>query len=47
MYKRQPQERAIGFITLLNRYGPALIEILEQELPEDPAEASQHWVLTP
>jgi hypothetical protein len=24
-----------------------LIEILEQELPEDPMEMSQHWVLTP
>jgi bacillithiol biosynthesis cysteine-adding enzyme BshC len=43
----EPQERTIGFINLLNRYGPALIEILEQELPEDPVQASQHWVLTP
>jgi bacillithiol biosynthesis cysteine-adding enzyme BshC len=43
----EPQERTIGFINLLNRYGPALIEILEQELPEDPMEMSQHWVLTP
>jgi bacillithiol synthase len=41
-----PQERAIGFINLLNRYGPALIEVLEQELPEDPKDADQHWVLT-
>jgi bacillithiol biosynthesis cysteine-adding enzyme BshC len=38
-----PQERAIGFINLLNRYGPSLIEILEQELPE---ETDHHWVLT-
>jgi bacillithiol synthase len=38
-----PQERAIGFICLLNRYGPALIEVLEQELPED---TDQHWLLT-
>lgn len=41
-----PQERVIGFINLLNRYGPALIEVLEQELPEDPKDTSQHWVLT-
>jgi bacillithiol biosynthesis cysteine-adding enzyme BshC len=41
-----PQERAIGFINLLNRYGPALIEVLEQELPEDPKDVDQHWVLT-
>jgi uncharacterized protein YllA (UPF0747 family) len=41
-----PQERAIGFINLLNRYGPALIEVLEQELPENPSDAAQHWVLT-
>jgi len=38
-----PQERAIGFINLLNRYGPALIEILEQELP---LESDHHWILT-
>jgi bacillithiol biosynthesis cysteine-adding enzyme BshC len=38
-----PQERTIGFINLLNRYGPALIEILEQELPLD---GGQHWILT-
>ncbi len=38
-----PQERTLSFITLLNRYGPALIEILEQELPLD---SGQHWILT-
>ncbi len=42
----EPQERVIGFINLLNRYGPALIEALEQELSEEPKDADQHWVLT-
>ena len=37
-----PQERAIGFVSLLNRVGPALIELLERELPLD---LGQHWVL--
>jgi uncharacterized protein YllA (UPF0747 family) len=38
-----PQERALGFITLLNRYGPAIVELLAQELPLD---TTKHWVLT-
>jgi uncharacterized protein YllA (UPF0747 family) len=38
-----PQERALGTIALLNRYGPALVERLVQELPLDPG---HHWVLT-
>jgi bacillithiol biosynthesis cysteine-adding enzyme BshC len=37
-----PQERAIGFVSLLNRVGPALIDILDRELP---LELGQHWVL--
>jgi bacillithiol synthase len=37
-----PQERAIGFVSLLNRVGPALIELLDRELPLD---LGQHWVL--
>jgi bacillithiol biosynthesis cysteine-adding enzyme BshC len=37
-----PQERAVGFISLLNRVGPALIELLDRELPLD---LGQHWVL--
>lgn len=37
-----PQERAVGFVWLLNRVGPALVEILDRELPLDPG---QHWVL--
>ena len=28
-----PQERAVGFVWLLNRVGPALVEILRRELP--------------
>jgi bacillithiol biosynthesis cysteine-adding enzyme BshC len=38
-----PQERALGSIALLNRYGPALVQRLVQELPVDPR---HHWVLT-
>ena len=38
-----PQERALGSIALLNRYGPAFVQKLMQELPLDPR---HHWVLT-
>jgi bacillithiol biosynthesis cysteine-adding enzyme BshC len=38
-----PQERGIGFITPLNRYGPALVDLLVQELPID---MGKHWVIT-
>jgi uncharacterized protein YllA (UPF0747 family) len=38
-----PQERALGTITLVNRYGPALVPRLMQDLPLD---LGQHWVLT-
>ena len=38
-----PQERALGGVALLNRYGPALVQRLVQELPLD---LGQHWVLT-
>jgi uncharacterized protein YllA (UPF0747 family) len=31
----EPQERAIGLVWLLNRVGPALVEILDRELPVD------------
>ncbi|MGH9160403.1 MAG: bacillithiol biosynthesis cysteine-adding enzyme BshC [Vicinamibacteraceae bacterium] len=40
----QPQERALGFVYFLNRYGPALVDQLRADLPLD---ARQHWVLTP
>jgi bacillithiol synthase len=38
-----PQERAIGGISLLNRYGPALVDHLLSDLPLD---LGHHWVLT-
>jgi bacillithiol biosynthesis cysteine-adding enzyme BshC len=38
-----PQERALGSVALLNRYGPALVSSLVQELPLD---LGHHWVLT-
>ena len=38
-----PQERALGGVALLNRYGPALVERLVQELPLD---LGHHWVIT-
>ena len=38
-----PQERALGSIALVNRYGPALVQRLVQELPLD---LGHHWVLT-
>jgi uncharacterized protein YllA (UPF0747 family) len=38
-----PQERAIGGISLLNRYGPALIDRLLTDVPLD---LGHHWVLT-
>jgi len=38
-----PQERAIGGISLLNRYGPALIQRL---LTDVPLELGRHWILT-
>jgi uncharacterized protein YllA (UPF0747 family) len=38
-----PQERAVGSISLLNRYGPAVVDRLLEELPLD---LGQHWVVT-
>jgi bacillithiol biosynthesis cysteine-adding enzyme BshC len=38
-----PQERALSSVALLNRYGPALVQRLVEELPLDPG---HHWVLT-
>ena len=39
----QPQEREIGAVWLLNRYGPAAVDRLMELLPIDHA---HHWVLT-
>jgi bacillithiol synthase len=38
-----PQERTLGVVYFLNRYGPGLIERLFQELP---LELGQHWIIT-
>jgi len=40
----EPQERAIGFVSFLNKYGPALVDRLLEELPVD---MGTHWVITP
>lgn len=39
----EPQERAVGFVYFLNKYGPALVDRLYAELPVD---AGTHWVVT-
>jgi bacillithiol biosynthesis cysteine-adding enzyme BshC len=39
----EAQERAIGFVYFLNKYGPALVDRLYAELP---VEAGTHWVVT-
>jgi uncharacterized protein YllA (UPF0747 family) len=38
-----PQERAVGFVYFLNRYGPALVDRLVEQLPLD---MGRHWILT-
>ncbi len=38
-----PQEREIGCVWFCNRYGPALVERLKEELP---LEMGHHWILT-
>jgi bacillithiol synthase len=38
-----PQEREIGFVGFLNKYGPGLIDRLVEALP---AEMGTHWVIT-
>jgi bacillithiol synthase len=38
-----PQERTLSVVFFLNRYGPALVDHLLQELP---LEMGQHWILT-
>ncbi len=38
-----PQEREIGFVWFLNRYGPALVDRLLEEIP---LEMGQHYVLS-
>lgn len=36
------QERTIGFVSFLNRYGPALVDRLDEELPLD---LGRHWIV--
>jgi bacillithiol biosynthesis cysteine-adding enzyme BshC len=38
-----PQERELGVVYFLNKYGPGLVEILLDELPID---MGQHWLVT-
>jgi bacillithiol biosynthesis cysteine-adding enzyme BshC len=38
-----PQERAIGFVTFLNKYGPGLVDRLLEAIPP---EMGTHWVIT-
>ena len=38
-----PQERTLAVVFFLNRYGPALVDRLLQELP---LELGQHWIIT-
>jgi bacillithiol biosynthesis cysteine-adding enzyme BshC len=39
----QPQERVVGFVHFLNRYGRALVDRLHAELP---LEVDSHWLMT-
>ena len=38
-----PQEREVGFVYFLNKYGPGLVDRLSSELPP---EMGAHWVMT-
>jgi len=38
-----PQEREVGFVYFLNKYGPGLVDRLNDELPLD---MGIHWVVT-
>ena len=40
----EPQERVVGFVSSLNKYGPALADRLLEELTSD---IGIHWVITP
>jgi bacillithiol biosynthesis cysteine-adding enzyme BshC len=39
----QPQERAIGLVSFLNMYGPALVDRLHEDLPID---LGCHWIVS-
>ena len=38
-----PQERTLTLVYFLNRYGPALVDLLKRDLP---LEMGRHWILT-
>ena len=38
-----PQERGVGFVYFLNKYGSGLVDRLSEELPLD---QGHHWVMT-
>ena len=38
-----PQERTLGVVYFLNKYGPGLVDLLLEELPVDPG---LHWLIT-
>jgi bacillithiol biosynthesis cysteine-adding enzyme BshC len=38
-----PQERELGVVYFLNKYGPGLVDVLLEELPMD---IGQHWLVT-
>jgi bacillithiol synthase len=38
-----PQERTLGIVYFLNKYGPGLVDLLLEELPIDPG---LHWLIT-
>jgi bacillithiol biosynthesis cysteine-adding enzyme BshC len=40
----EPQERVVGFVSFLNKYGPVLADRLLEELTSD---IGIHWVITP
>jgi bacillithiol biosynthesis cysteine-adding enzyme BshC len=40
----EPQERSVGFISFLNKYGPPFVDRLSEELTTD---IGIHWVITP
>jgi bacillithiol synthase len=39
----EPQEREVGFVYFLNKYGPAVVDRLSRDLPLD---SGMHWVVT-
>jgi uncharacterized protein YllA (UPF0747 family) len=38
----EPQERAVGFVSFLNQYGPALVQRLDEQVPLD---LGKHWIV--